>query len=174
MAISTTQRSSFGRRYTGGSPFGAERNRLVNEYGLAPNRGAMGMQASQNAQALAQNQAQYERSFAQQQGNFDKQMALAGQGQDYSKLPGPGGYLARYPEVSESIYYAKDPYAHYLANKDKGYTWVGDPTPEWSDAEKDAFYLYMYPDVRNAGMTGKHHYELFGKNEGRFWPTRAA
>jgi len=178
MAISTGQRAAFGRRYgTGG--MGVERTRLGNEYTAAPNRNAMGMQlqqqADQFAQGMAQSQSNYERSFNQQQDNFAKQMAGAGgmSGPDYSGLPGPGGYLARYPDVANSLYYSKDPYAHYLQHgKGMGYTWVGDPTPEWSLAEQKAFYAYMYPDVKNSGMDPAHHYNLYGQKEGRFWPWR--
>lgn len=178
MAISTTQRGAFGRRYWGGSPFGAERNRLVNEYGLAPNRAAIGMQASQGAEALAQNQSQWERSFAQQQANFQKQMDLQGSGMggpDYGNVPGAYGYLSRYPEVAGNLYFAKDPYAHYLQyGKNEGKTWVGDAPPEWSEDEKAAFYMYMYPEVRNDPnhITAQRHYELFGKAAGLFWPSR--
>nr|WP_067295818.1 hypothetical protein [Marinobacterium profundum] len=69
-------------------------------------------------------------------------------------------YLAQHPDIAAERAFAKEPVRHYL--KFGGFE-GRNPGPDFDSA----FYLRLYPDVRESGMNPLVHYLKFGKDEGR-------
>jgi hypothetical protein len=183
MAVSWGQNKVLGNQYARYAARSDELSRLKNEYELAPQRVATGMQAqlkstlaqqaNQFAQGLTQNQTQYENSFQAQRDAYEQQMAAAianrppeqQQPSEEERYKAAGYYKYNLGDGT-STWISPDQSVSAFQTKPVGWTLA-----DWNTFRQGRIttYLENNPDVAAARMNAWDHFKNFGYNEGRKW-----